>query len=159
MTEPPFRFNCRRSGSWCLACRVSGASFLALALSLSAPVAAQTATIPETPGVTGSALWQMLFGLVLILGLLFLFAYLMRRFNGGRAFGNTGPLRVVGGLMIGPRERIVLVEIDDTWIVIGIVPGQIKTLHTLPKGELPAKDVGGHGLGVWLKHMAERKHD
>jgi flagellar biogenesis protein FliO len=46
------------------------------------------------------------------------------------------PLRVVGGLMIGTRERIVLVEIGDTWIVVGLVPGQIRTLHTLPKGDL-----------------------
>jgi flagellar protein FliO/FliZ len=38
--------------------------------------------------------------------------------------------------MIGTRERIVLVEIGDTWIVVGLVPGQIRTLHTLPKGEL-----------------------
>ena len=130
-----------------------------LTLIQAAPTAAQTAAIPETPGIPGSALWQMLAGLALILGLLFLFAYLMRRLNGGRAFGNTGPLRVVGGLMSGPRERIVLVEIDNTWIVIGIVPGQIKTLHTLPKGELPANDTGEHGFGLWLKHMTERKHD
>jgi flagellar protein FliO/FliZ len=38
--------------------------------------------------------------------------------------------------MIGNRERIVLVEVADTWIVVGLVPGQIRTLHTLPKGEL-----------------------
>jgi flagellar protein FliO/FliZ len=30
----------------------------------------------------------------------------------------------------------VLVEVGDTWIVVGLVPGQIRTLHTLPKGEL-----------------------
>ena len=147
-------FSCR-SSSW----RVARPCLPLLALFLSVPVAAQTAAIPETPGIPGGALWQLLFGLALILGLLLLFTYLMRRFNGGRAFGNTGPLRVVGGLMIGPRERIVLVEIDDTWLVIGIVPGQIKTLHTLPKGELPANGAGEQGFGIWLKHMAERKHD
>ena len=147
-------FSCR-SSSW----RVARLCLPLLALFLSFPAAAQTAAIPETPGIPGGALWQLLLGLALILGLLLLFTYLMRRFNGGRAFGNTGPLRVVGGLMIGPRERIVLVEIDDTWIVIGIVPGQIKTLHTLPKGELPDNNAGEQGFGFWLKHMTERKHD
>ena len=159
MTEPSFRFICRRFSSWRSTGRVANPSLLAFALSFSVPVAAQTTVIPETPGIPGGALWQLLFGLALILGLLFLFTYLMRRFNGGRAFGNTGPLRVVGGLMIGPRERIVLVEIDDTWLVIGIVPGQIKTLHTLPKGELPVNNAGEQGFGIWLKHMTERKHD
>ena len=102
---------------------------------------------------------QMLLALALIIGLLFAGAVLLRRLNGGKAFGNTGPLRVVGGLMLSPRERIVLLEVGETWLVVGIVPGQIKTLHTLPKGELPAgKDAEGR-FGVWLKHMAERKNE
>ena len=68
--------------------------------------------------------------------------------------------RVVGGLMISPRERIVLIEVEDTWIVVGIVPGQIKTLHTLPKGELPPPVAGDGTFAQWLKQIAERnKHE
>lgn len=119
---------------------------------------AQTAAIPETPGVPGSAIVQMLLGLLLIVGLLFLGAFLLRRLNGGRAFGATGPLRVVGGLMISPRERIVLLEVGDTWIVVGVVPGQIKTLHTLPKGELPQETDAENRFAYWLKQMTERKN-
>ena len=58
--------------------------------------------------------------------------------------------------MISVRERIVLVEVEDTWIVIGIVPGQIKTLLTLPKGEIPATDSDEKPFGQWLKQMTER---
>lgn len=43
-------------------------------------------------------------------------------------------MKVVGGVALGPRERIVLLEIGDEWLVIGIVPGQIRTLHRLAKG-------------------------
>ena len=102
---------------------------------------------------------QMVLGLALIIGLLFLGAYLLRRLNGGKPFGNTGPLRIVGGLMISPRERIVLLEVNDTWVVVGIVPGQIKTLHTLPKGELSPDKEGEYRFGHWLKQMTERKND
>ena len=101
----------------------------------------------------------MLLGLLLIVGLLFFGAYFLRKLNGGRSFGNTGPLRIVGGLMISTRERIILVEVDDTWIVIGVVPGQIKTLHTLPKGVLPAEKTGEKPFSQWLKQMAERKNE
>ena len=45
-----------------------------------------------------------------------------------------GVMKIVGGVALGPRERIVLVEVGETWLVIGIVPGQIRTLHQLPKG-------------------------
>jgi flagellar protein FliO/FliZ len=118
--------------------------------------AAQSATIPETPGVSGGAILQMLFGLALVIGLLFLGIYLVQRLNGGKTFGNSGPLRIVGGLMLSPRERIVLLEVDETWVVIGIVPGQIKTLHTLPRGELPVGKDAENRFGVWLKHVTER---
>ena len=119
---------------------------------------AQT-TVAETPGVSGAAILQMLLGLMLIIGLLFAGAFFLRRFNGGRSFGNTGPLKIVGGLMLSTRERIVLVEVGDTWVVVGIVPGQIKTLHTLPKGELPATNSGERPFGQWLKQMTERKNE
>lgn len=100
----------------------------------------------------------MLLGLMLIIGILFAGAYLLRKLNGGRSFGNTGPLRIVGGLMISPRERIVLVEVGDAWLVVGIVPGQIKTLHTLPKGELPAGSGDGKPFSQWLKQITEHKN-
>jgi len=121
--------------------------------------AAQSSAVPDTPGVPAGAMLQMLLGLALIIGLLFLGAYVLRRLNGGRAFGSTGPLRIVGGLMISPRERIVLLEVGETWVVVGIVPGQIKTLHTLPKGELPADKDGENRFGFWLKQMTERKNE
>jgi flagellar protein FliO/FliZ len=120
---------------------------------------AQTGAIPETPGVSGSAMLQMLLGLAFIIGLLLVGVYLLRRLNGGRAFGNTGPLRLVGGLMLSPRERIVLLEIEETWVVVGVVPGQIKTLYTLPKGELPAGKDTENRFSTWLKHVAERKNE
>jgi flagellar protein FliO/FliZ len=130
---------------------------LALAL-FSVPSFAQASTV-EAPGVSGSAILQMLLGLALIIGILFSGAYFLRKLNGGRSFGNTGPLRIVGGLMISARERIVLVEAGDTWIVVGIVPGQIKTLHTLPKGELPASNGVEKPFSQWLKQMTERKNE
>ncbi|MFT3851043.1 MAG: flagellar biosynthetic protein FliO [Propionivibrio sp.] len=132
----------------------------ALITAVTFPVAgwAQTAA-PETPSVSGSAILQMLFGLALIIGFLFAGAYLLRKLNGGRSFGQTGPMRIVGGLMLSARERIVLLEVGDEWIVIGIVPGQIKTLHTLPKGEIQAADGSGKSFTQWLTQIGERKKD
>ena len=103
------------------------------------------------------AIIQMLLGLALIIGILFSGAYLLRKLNGGRNFGNSGPLRIVGSLMISARERIVLVEVGDSWIVVGIVPGQIKTLHTLPKGDLPAQS-DEKPFAQWLKQITEHKN-
>lgn len=102
---------------------------------------------------------QTVLGLALILGLLFLAAYLLRRLNGGRGFGGNGPLRVVGGLMISTRERIIVVEVGDTWLIVGVGPGQMRTLHTMPKGELSPASAGDKPFGQWLKQMIERKNE
>ena len=122
------------------------------------PFAAIAQGSSESPGVSSGAIAQMLLSLLLVIALLFLGAWLLRRLNGGRSFGHGGPLRVVGGLMISPRERIVLIEVADSWLVVGIVPGQIKTLHTLPKGDLPAPPNSEKPFGQWLKQFSERKH-
>ena len=136
-------------------CLTRAATALAFVL-LSSPTSAQTV---EAPGVSSAAIVQMLLGLTLIIAILFFGAYFLRKLNGGRSFGQSGPLRVVGGLMISARERIVLVEVGDTWLVVGIVPGQIKTLHTLAKGQLPAAPSGEKPFGQWLKHLTERHHE
>ncbi len=130
---------------------------LALALFAGSSLA-QTAAA-ETPGLSASLLLQTVLAVLVVIGILFLAAYLLRKLNGGRGFGSTGPLRVVGGLMIGTRERIVLVEIADTWIVVGLVPGQIRTLHTLPKGELQPAGDGERHFAQWLKQLTDRKNE
>lgn len=119
---------------------------------------AETAT-PGTPGVSAGVMLQTGLGLLIVFGLLFLAAFLLRKFGSGRGFGGTGPLRVVGGLMISTRERIVLLEVGDVWLVVGIGQGQIRTLHTMPKGDLPLRAPDDKPFGQWLKQMIERKNE
>ena len=68
-------------------------------------------------------------------------------------------MKVISGLSVGTRERILLVEIGDTWLVLGVTAAQIRTLHTLPKGDLPAVDLTNNPpFASWLQHMTgERK--
>ena len=87
-------------------------------------------------GLSSGTYVQATLALLLIVALLFGTAWLARKVSGGKVFGQN-KLRVVGGVALGPRERIVLVEVEETWLVVGIVPGQIRTLHQLPKGALP----------------------
>lgn len=113
----------------------------------------------EAPGVSAGTYAQAILALALIVGLLVGTAWLARKVSGGKGFGQGG-MRIVGGVALGPRERIVLVEAGDTWLVVGIVPGQIRTLHTMPKGDPlpeglpPAAD---KPFAQWLKQVMERR--
>ena len=80
---------------------------------------------------TGTGVAGMVVSLLLILGLFVLAAWLFKRYV--PQVGKTGPVKVVGATMVGPRERVVVVEVENTWLVLGVGGGQVRTLHTLPK--------------------------
>jgi flagellar protein FliO/FliZ len=89
----------------------------------------------EPPAVsTSGALFQGLLGLVMVLAALAVFFWFLRRFSPGQTAAQ-GVVKVVGGVMLGPRERLVVVEVGETWLLLGVGGGQVSTLHTLPRPE------------------------
>jgi flagellar protein FliO/FliZ len=53
---------------------------------------------------------------------------------GGASAGNV--MRTVAALPLSPNQRLLTVEVgqgeDRRWLVLGVSPGSITTLHTLP---------------------------
>lgn len=107
------------------------------------PAAVQAAeTMPQSSSF--GAFFQALLGLLLVLAMLYAFFWLLRRFGPGQA-GVQGVVKVVGGVMLGPRERLVVVEVQDTWVLVGVASGHVSALHTLAKPdgvEAPSQPVG-----------------
>lgn len=109
---------------------------------------------------TGSVL-QMLLGLGLVIGLLYASLHALRRISGGNAQG-AALLKVRGAAAVGPRERVVLVEVGEKILVLGVSPGRVNTLHTLDTVDLPssgnnASQLGGKDFQTWLKQTLERR--
>jgi flagellar protein FliO/FliZ len=52
-------------------------------------------------------------------------------------------MRIVDSLNIGPRQRVVLLEVEDTWVLVGVTAGQMNVLHTLPAGALASPQQPG----------------
>ena len=125
------------------------------------PAAAQAGEAVQ-PGVSSGSYIQAGFALALIVALLAATAWLARKVSGGKGFGQAG-MKVIGGAALGPRERIVLLEVGNDWLVIGIVPGQIRTLHRLDKGSLPDATPASSAekpFAQWLQAVANRsQHD
>ena len=80
----------------------------------------------------------MMGGLLLVLVVIGGISWLLKRFSLIPTTA-TGKLKVVAATGVGQRERVVIVEIDHTWLVLGVAPGRVNTLHTLDK---PAADIG-----------------
>jgi len=96
---------------------------------------------PPPPAVSTGSIVQIIFSLLLVLAAIVLVAWLLKRMNVAQQ-GSANLLKVVGGVAIGQRERIVLVEVQDTWLVVGVGPGQIRALHTLEKPADSKLDAG-----------------
>jgi flagellar protein FliO/FliZ len=61
-----------------------------------------------------------------------LVAWLLKRTNRFHTSAN-GQLKIIAGLALGARERIVLVQVGEQQLLVGITPQQIQTLHVLDK--------------------------
>jgi flagellar biosynthetic protein FliO len=114
---------------------------------------------------TGSLL-QTLFALIVVLGVLGALAWFLKRY-GPKAMGGAAGLRVVGSLNLGGRERLLVVEIGNQWIVVGASPGRVNALATMPKQE--SADIPGTGATLaphgqpansfadWLKQTIDKR--
>jgi flagellar protein FliO/FliZ len=108
-------------------------SALGALLASEAVIAAEVAAVPiaaPAPGGLGGQLAQMVFGLLLVVGLIFFLAWLLRRMQGSAQRG-AQVIEIVGSRAIGPRDRLLLVQVGKEQILIGHTPGSIEALHVL----------------------------
>lgn len=94
----------------------------------------------------GSGILQAVMGTLVVIGAIFLCAWLGRRF-GVQRMGGNGLVKVVSTSMVGQRERVVVVDVAGTWLVLGVTAQNVQTLHTLPAQASPdATTAGSHAL-------------
>jgi flagellar protein FliO/FliZ len=87
--------------------------------------------MPAASPADAGSLGGTVFALFLVVGLILALGWLAKRMPGfGRGASNNG-LRMVASLPIGARERVVVVEVGSTQLLLGVGPGGTRTLHTL----------------------------
>jgi flagellar protein FliO/FliZ len=110
---------------------------LPLALLTAGAMAAEPVVQAVAPPVTtalnsgvGAQLTQLVLGLLLVLGLIFGLAWMLRRVQ------SAGPrqgqlIELLSSRALGARDRLVLVQVGNEQILLGITPGRITPLHVL----------------------------
>jgi flagellar protein FliO/FliZ len=125
---------------------------------------ASATTSANASPISDGGMLQVMLGLVVVLAVIAGAAWLLRRF-GGMARGPASLVKVIGGSAVGQRERVVLVEVGDTWLVIGVAPGHVTALHSMPKGESTASTsehmaypAGDARFSAWFKQVMEKRN-
>lgn len=80
-------------------------------------------------------LGKMAFFLCVLIALILFCAWLVKRLT--QPTSGKARVRVIGSTLLGPRERVVVIEVQDTWLVLGVTSGQINKLHELPAQVIP----------------------
>ncbi len=117
------------------------------------PASDTTASGIEAVSVGGDALvglatlGKTAAALALVLVIIIAASTLLKRLQQRRTPGG-GRLRVVSAAAVGQRERVVIVQVEETWLVLGVGGGQVNKLHELPApADVPAEpDVRGAGF-------------
>ncbi|MFG3695637.1 flagellar biosynthetic protein FliO [Stutzerimonas stutzeri] len=102
--------------------------FLGLLLALPA-MAAEPAASMSSAGM-GAQMSKLLLGLLLVIGLIFLLAWLLRRVQQLNPRGNQA-IKLISSHALGPRERLVLVQVGSEQVLLGLSAGRIAPLHVL----------------------------
>lgn len=90
-----------------------------------------------------ATLGKLAVALVVVLGVFWVFARVMHKLQAGQSGAHNG-LKVIGGLSLGQRERVVVVQAGEEQLVLGVTSSQINMLHTLttPLSLSASEDVG-----------------
>lgn len=100
---------------------------------LATNAAENAATVVTAPPISGAVLLSQVGSmLALVLILIVVIAWVVRKFGLMPQSAHNRLLKTVSHCQVGQRERVVIVEVEETWLVLGVTPQNITLLLTLP---------------------------
>ena len=87
--------------------------------------------------------------LLIVVGFLAGLAWFARRMRGVNKYG-AARIQMLAAQSLGPKERVVLVRIGETDILVGVAAGSVNALHVFAPGantEAPAAPAAGDAAG------------
>lgn len=121
-------------------------------------LAAQNLALGSAAGTdVGQQLIQVLTSLGVVLALVILLAWLVKRLSGSRTI-QTRELRLIGGISLGAKERIVLIQVGDQQLLVGVAPGRLQTLHVLDQ-PLTSEEGTTHGFTQKMSELLDQGQD
>ncbi|MCB6183572.1 flagellar biosynthetic protein FliO [Leeia sp. TBRC 13508] len=105
---------------------LSGALISAPLVLLAAPTSASASPL------SFGYFFQVIFSLVFVIALVLGAVWAMKRLSLGVP-GMKTPVKLIGGTMLGGKERVVVIEVEGEWLVLGVTAQNITVLKQLDK--------------------------
>ncbi|MCF6202786.1 MAG: flagellar biosynthetic protein FliO [Methylococcaceae bacterium] len=121
--------------------RVLIASIIIFLFSISSTYAAMDIDgMKPTKVVTSDHVMSWALGLIIVIALFFACIWLMRKM-GALPENSKQKMRVIAGLSLGGREKVMLVQVGEKQIVLGVSPGRINNLLVLEENDRVVQEV------------------
>ena len=92
---------------------------------VASPVFAATSTPAE---LDAGGLLRVCLSLAVVIALILSAGWVLRRLQGG-GVRTGGNLRCLESIAVGMKERVVLVQAGEKQMLLGVAPGNVRTLH------------------------------
>jgi len=102
--------------------------------------------------VTGGNIVQVVLSLVFIIVLIYVGAWYIRRMQLLNAVPGQS-LHVVAALSVGARERVVLVQVGEQQMLLGVAPGRVNCLQNYSEPIITAKEARS---GAFANMLSDR---
>jgi len=79
-----------------------------------------------------ASMFKVMGGLLVVILAIFASAWFFRRFGNMQSISNKS-LKIIGGLSISQKDRVILLQVGEEQLLVGVSPGRIQTLHVLNK--------------------------
>lgn len=95
--------------------------------------------VTKPVGVSSADLAQWSLGLAVTVIMILCCAWFLRRVN-QVAIGGSVKMKLLGGVSVGTRERVVLLQVGRERLLLGVAPGRVQTLHIMDPAEEPGAE-------------------
>lgn len=120
---------------------------------LAALGSAQLGAEKIAPAVSGGdSLGKVTLALLFVLAVIYALAWLVKRQQGMKGIANL-PMRTLAVLPLGHKEKLILVEIGNKQILLGMTPHNINCLSEFDEPVLQVSDKSKQDFAAKLKAM------
>jgi flagellar protein FliO/FliZ len=109
---------------------------------------------PLAVNVGSNNLMNWSLGLFIVLCVFFLCVWGLRKVS-NLSMNGTEPMRIVGGISLGMREKVVLVQVGKKQLILGVTPGRIQTLHVLEPEDCLSRETSSGGSAGFAQKLIQ----
>jgi flagellar protein FliO/FliZ len=113
--------------------------------------------VPAGSPMSFSYVIQILISFLIVIGVILSIAWFMKK-TGRLGYGGGQLIKIKSSISLGMREKILVIEVANENIVVGVAPGQIRTLHVMGS-DIEIEDQGnlkGNGGNRGFKQLIDK---